>query len=1064
MAPAPVTEAPRIAICYARQNRETVLEIAQYLRSLGAVVWFDGEITPGSNWREEVIEAIGAAEIVIIVLSQAAMLAKELANEVQYLQDANKRLVGLQIDTYGIHSPLYVQMRLNHRLDGNDVPSRRSACRRIMALLRPDVAYDEPVQSATRPLFHSDCPYPGPTSFTESQRDMICGRTAELKAAISGLQAAEPRLCMIYGPSGMGKTSFVQAQMIPALREGGFYTPPPIRISVPPKQEHVRDLFVSERVSDTPGVKTLADVGGYLVSRREQLATDHQSGTVIIFDQFEELFHYGYSEEVQTSCFLDIRNALQGHPRLRIVLVFREEYWGRIERSYEGLRATDSRSTPAVVSYIRVVLRPMTREHAIEAIRTPARRLGIGFDEGVAAAIADELRKVKVTQGNTPVVKEVKNYVEPVQLQIVCRTIWQHLREPVRGTIDRNEVGIAIRHKLGGAASLQTAELESLLFEFVADVLSGFYDDAIATAQTVEVRGKPYPTELIRMGCLQFVTSGGHRRLIEKEDKHKRVGRLPFEIVHVLENEHFLRADERGATTWYELAHDRLTEPVQKLKNPADQQLLLNLETLSAAMGRTAADRQGMAHTFEDHDSVLRGLRNFEDNVGLFEDEAEFVLRAALRSGFRLFEWGEGLCRLDFSAVCSAVLTDALEADLPEVRRNAVRLVCHLAKLRNAGQLPIPGPECELLQNRVFNLALSDTSEAVREAAAAGLADVATPSQVEVLVKGIADNNAFARRLFGRIHDHQERRQVSDQFDKALASLAFAERVRLFTQTAAVRGAECFRSIFIIALMSSLATAVTVLCVRGGVANFGLTLTQAEYKATMGMFHGVTGGFGWGFTISLAVTYCWIVLYGGHPWRGAGRVATTALAAATGGLLTGALLTLVIVNVFTEEALVKQGWIPRGAERMASITQTKMAFTMLVQGICVGLGCAFGLYTLCRAKSWQKLMRHAPAGSRPVSRRSLLWQLTKIALPHSIIPAVFLALGGLVLYQIFHPAEGFRFPRANLPYMILGDAFSIYSGALAVLVGTSYGFYLNMTGYTIEARRDILPNPDVHLR
>ena len=43
---------------------------------------------------------------------------------------------------------------------------------------------------------------------------------------------------------------------------------------------------------------------------------------------------------------------------------------------------------------------------------------------------------------------------------------------------------------------------------------------------------------------------------------HGRTGRLPDWIVDQLEKSHLLRAEQRGGERWYELAHDRLAEPV----------------------------------------------------------------------------------------------------------------------------------------------------------------------------------------------------------------------------------------------------------------------------------------------------------------------------------------------------------------------------------------------------------------------------------------------------------------------------------------------------------------------
>src|SRR5207244_3787467 len=73
-------------------------------------------------------------------------------------------------------------------------------------------------------------PYVGPRSFEIGET--LYGRDYELQDLL-GLLIAE-RIVLLYSPSGAGKTSLVQAALIPALIEREFIVPPVMRVSLEP--------------------------------------------------------------------------------------------------------------------------------------------------------------------------------------------------------------------------------------------------------------------------------------------------------------------------------------------------------------------------------------------------------------------------------------------------------------------------------------------------------------------------------------------------------------------------------------------------------------------------------------------------------------------------------------------------------------------------------------------------------------------------------------------------------------------------------------------------------------
>src|SRR5690606_7098583 len=70
-----------------------------------------------------------------------------------------------------------------------------------------------------RSLAGDESPYPGLTAFQESDANRFFGRKQDIAATVARLRDAA--LVGIVGPSGVGKSSFVRAGVVPALKSSG---------------------------------------------------------------------------------------------------------------------------------------------------------------------------------------------------------------------------------------------------------------------------------------------------------------------------------------------------------------------------------------------------------------------------------------------------------------------------------------------------------------------------------------------------------------------------------------------------------------------------------------------------------------------------------------------------------------------------------------------------------------------------------------------------------------------------------------------------------------------------
>src|SRR5437870_4605867 len=63
----------------------------------------------------------------------------------------------------------------------------------------------------------SFCPYVGLQPYTDADRDYFFGRKHEIQSICSNLQSA--RLTVLFGPSGVGKSSILMAGVVPRLEK-----------------------------------------------------------------------------------------------------------------------------------------------------------------------------------------------------------------------------------------------------------------------------------------------------------------------------------------------------------------------------------------------------------------------------------------------------------------------------------------------------------------------------------------------------------------------------------------------------------------------------------------------------------------------------------------------------------------------------------------------------------------------------------------------------------------------------------------------------------------------------
>ncbi|HXM49434.1 MAG TPA: tetratricopeptide repeat protein [Pyrinomonadaceae bacterium] len=381
-------------------------------------------------------------------------------------------------------------------------------------------------------------PYPGPRPFKKEEKDRFFGRETEARELLSLVTAHQALL--LYAQSGAGKSSLINAGLVPLLLEEKFTTlqsgslggliPPTLSLAEIPNVYVFSTLVCWADGKVDPRLLLGRSLAEFLRTSAQGTEISSSSPRVIIFDQFEELFtlylgRWGDREEF----FKQIAEVLEKDPLARVVFAMRDDYIAQLDPYCdffpERLRT-------------RFRLERLDEEAALLAIKEPLEGTDYAFAEGVAETLVNDLLKVRVENdmgGKVEVTEAQGEFVEPIILQVVCQSIWQGLPPGTR-EITKDHL-------------LSVGEVDK--------VLSKFYDHAIDAA--VEIT---QDEQQLRTWCEQHLITGtGTRNTVHRGPE--TTGGIPNRAIEVMESKHLIRAERRPAGRWYELTHDRFIGPIQ---------------------------------------------------------------------------------------------------------------------------------------------------------------------------------------------------------------------------------------------------------------------------------------------------------------------------------------------------------------------------------------------------------------------------------------------------------------------------------------------------------------------
>src|SRR5438067_3155260 len=344
-------------------------------------------------------------------------------------------------------------------------------------------------------------PYKGLSAFDDTEVDALLffGRGRERDVLVANLLAS--RLTVLYGESGVGKSSILRAGVARELR----------RVA-PEAEVVVHDTWLGDPLGP------LADL-------------DEGGEAYLILDQFEEYFVYNRPPDAAGTLVAELPELLRRAPRANVLIAVREDALAQLD-------AFTGRLPNVFANHLR--LDHLDRAAAQEAIRGPLARWreltgeAVEVESELVDAVLDEARAGRDDADG----RDGGGRIEAPFLQLVLERIWTQEREAGSSVLRLRTL-----RELGGAEAIVRDHLRRAL-----DSLSSEEQDVAASMFGHLVT--PSGTKIAhRSGDLAQYAS-------------VREGELE-PVLLALSRDRILRAvDGAGGGERYEIFHDVLAEPV----------------------------------------------------------------------------------------------------------------------------------------------------------------------------------------------------------------------------------------------------------------------------------------------------------------------------------------------------------------------------------------------------------------------------------------------------------------------------------------------------------------------
>jgi WD40 repeat protein/energy-coupling factor transporter ATP-binding protein EcfA2 len=341
-----------IFLSHSGADTQAAAHLAQIIRRNGFNVWMDQDnLQPGEHWMPTIEEAIsGASAMVVYVGSLGIQSWVDREVRLGLVHNTNNRenfrfipVLGEGADPAKL--PPFVQQ--HQYVDLRDGRHSTEQIQRLLGILRGSLSSPAGIPAE---YWTTNSPFRSLRSFSREDSWLFFGRDRDTEALLARLEQAP--ILTVIGNSGSGKSSLVQAGLIPALRAGRFryegkavdsWRIAVFRPSAAPF-DYLAEILPSQ-LSPELSATELAEFTGFckaklpekedalrnsivaLVARHTRIRDEH---ILLVADQFEELFTLVADPAIR-SRYIDSLLAsatLDGAVPVHLVLTLRADFYG----------------------------------------------------------------------------------------------------------------------------------------------------------------------------------------------------------------------------------------------------------------------------------------------------------------------------------------------------------------------------------------------------------------------------------------------------------------------------------------------------------------------------------------------------------------------------------------------------------------------------------------------------------------------------------------------------------------------------------------------------------------
>ncbi len=222
-------------------------------------------------------------------------------------------------------------------------------------------------------------PWKGLVPYQDGDKCLFCGRERETEELSEIVR--QNTIVTLYGRSGVGKTSLLQAGIFPIMRFFG-YKPIPIRLST---ERNAGESFISCIIRIMRGFYKSNSKSSNLRDFLGSIDCDDDNKPLIILDQFEEVLRD--AKDDATSLLKELRALLSKNSatHFRVIISLREDDLYRLEDLLDRNHIDQLKRT-------RYRIRDIDFEGCQKIIKYPAQKADLTIEDGVVEALIEKIQ------------------------------------------------------------------------------------------------------------------------------------------------------------------------------------------------------------------------------------------------------------------------------------------------------------------------------------------------------------------------------------------------------------------------------------------------------------------------------------------------------------------------------------------------------------------------------------------------------------------------------------------------------------------------------------------------